>query len=183
MNIMKRMNEFGMNDIVLISDKSCTRLIIKYSTNGDLYLSMTDSTFLSKDHNDSRSLLINKKDKKIYNVFDKLYNDILSSQYEDYESVDESKSIVFVSDEGIKELEDFFILSRENNETYKLLFIRNNLHNSQPSYRHKSSRSITIRVYTSGTKNNPYALNFLEMYQGLNKIENSRTLTNRKEDK
>lgn len=178
---MKRMNEFGVNDIVLIDDMSCTRLIIKLSLN-DLYLSLTDSRFLSKDHDDSRSLLIKKKDKEIYNVFDKLYNDILSNKYADSGLDKESNVIAFVSDEGTKELENIFTLSKENEDTYKLLFIRNVLHNSQPAYRQKSSRSITIRVCTSSTKNNPYALSFLEMYQGLNKIKNSKTLINRKDE-
>ena len=71
MKIWKNQHGCKSNEIVLITN-SCTRLLIRNLDNGDLCFSIGNGILLKKNENDIRIFEINKTEKSVYDIFDKL---------------------------------------------------------------------------------------------------------------
>lgn len=172
MKCIKTLNDYNTYDIKLIEEKENApdnELSIQKSCNGDLYMSITNKVALDPLINEYRWIDIKKDDIDIYNIFDKLHNDILEKSELNKDILDEDNNIIWISDEGTKETEDRFIIFKYD-DYYRLLFFRNNKH-EEDCYRRKNSRSIVIRFSASGSRYKEFISSFMTMYRELIDIE------------
>ena len=177
MRLWKIQNGHKTNEIVMINNNSYTKLLVRYSNNGDLCFSIGNGIRLKKDENDIRIFDIINTDKDVYEVFDKFYNSLLSLKDENQELFDRDDNFVWFSN---GEKSDYLVISH-NLEGYRLSFVRNNSYKDLDT-KEKTIRSININFYASEIKNNDIMKCFYEMYKGLNKIGVSELLFTRGKD-
>ena len=134
---------------------------------------------------------ITKEDYEIYSIFDSLYNDIIAARpferdiYDeeifkddiktDYKNtfqyrmlVDNYRTIRWVSDDGPYDEEDRLRIKRLDDDTYRLIFIRND---KPMDCGFKSHMGITVRFRNSGSRYSPFNVLFMKMYHELQDID------------
>lgn len=177
MKILKIGNCREINELVLISNNSCTRVLIRFSDDRNFCFSAGNGVVLKTNENDKRVLEIRNTDKSVYEVFDKLYNSLLSIKDENKEYFDKDDNFICFSNSDKKESSDYLVINHDL-DSYRLIFVRNNSHKESVK---KTIRSINIDF--SEPKTNDIMRCFLEMYKGLKKIGTTELLLTRKDDK
>ena len=169
MKIIKEYDDNHNCEVHVVADTA--ELKLNFSGNGDLYLSMFNHEKLSRDYTCYRTIYIKEQDGEIYNIFDKFYNDIILKKDDKFKDlVDNDWNIKFVSDDGIKELEDYVIITKFP-DLIMVSFVRNNDYEKRYESKRKSSRNIVIRVCTSGSRNHEFVTEVLNLYNNLKNYE------------
>ena len=169
-------------DIELIDNNK--NLKILFAGNLDLYMILSNNEIIPYGKNISLYFDITKEDYDIYSIFDSLYEDIingrpfgsdsLSSDYdytrqEEYKKlVDSNLNINWISDDGPPEIEDMLKISKIDNDTYRLTFIRND---KPMDFGFKHHMGISVRFRNSGSRYNPFNCLFMKMYHELQEID------------
>ena len=172
-------------------------LCIYFLPNLDLYMSLNDQNRIAYNENKTVDFDISSEDGIIFELFDTLYNDIitgnvfgnnsLSKKYKiDYtlrdayrNLVDKNGSICWVSDDGIYEAMDRMKFYKID-DAYRLTFIRNDIEDECGWF--KNPEAISVRFRNSGSKYDPFNCAFMRMYQNMQKLDvdlynNPKTLT------
>ena len=180
MEIQKVKNSERCYDIWIKKDNK--QLKIMYCGNLDLYFSMSDGEMIPYKQSVSKYFDITKENYQIYSAFDTLYNNIIAGKpfgkdsdntkyidrFQYYKLVDEDKNITWVSDDGPEDIEDKVTISKLDEDTYRLLFNRNELDLSDGI---KSSTSISVRFRNSGSRYSPFNCAFMLMFQELQSLD------------
>ena len=146
----------------------------------DLYFTIEDGEKIKYGESKKIDFDINIEDGEIYNLFDNLYNDIITGNifgnsgsidnsllFNYKRLVDENKNINWVSDDGLFDEEDMMTISK-GDDSYKLTFIRTE---KRRTYGFKDPYSINIRLSNSGSRYEPFNIIFMRMYQSLHKLD------------
>ncbi|MBQ9019175.1 MAG: hypothetical protein IJ097_02550 [Bacilli bacterium] len=167
MKFNKTKNEHNAYDVKLIEGEK--ELLITLDNNRDLYMSITNNKDLDKKYNDYRSIYIRKEDDDIYDSFDLLYKCLMYTTPKDNKLINEKEnSIIWVSDDGIEEEQDYIVITRYK-DYYRLLFVRNNMYDN-----HKQNKNIVIKFATSSSRYNECSSYFVDMYHTLIQKENPK---------
>lgn len=186
MRLEKYKTEFG-TDITLIDDDKSINMA--FMGNLDLYWTIrrTDNKkYIMNEHNKD-FFIIDKGNSKIYELFEKLYEDIKSvNVFEDLEDEErkffvinnsnyselfneETNTITWYSDETNSKISNYLKIIKEA-DSFALEF------NTQPyidGYERdfNSAYSIPIRFRNSGSKYKPFNIVFMRMYEELLKVD------------
>ncbi len=180
MEIKKTKNNMNSYNFELIKDDKSLK--ISFSGALDLHMSLSDGKIIPDNENVSIYFDITKEHYDLFALFDALYKSIISCNifedkklnknlflsYEYHILVDENKNINWVSDDGPFELEDMLRISKYDDDTYRLTFIRND---KELDFGYKSSRKISVRFRNSGSRYKPFNVPFMKMYQELHNID------------
>ena len=177
MEIIKKKNEnINAYDIILINDNK--KLLIYFAGNQDLYMGIYNGQNIGLK-NISLDFDITKENYEIYCIFDNLYNDITKGYpfgfYNNYKKdesyrnlIDENKNIIWISDEGPDEEADKMIISKIDDDTYRLTFVRNEI---DTEFYMKCPDGISVRFRNSGSRYKPFNAVFMGMYQAFQNID------------
>ena len=180
MEIKKKLNFAGTYDIQLIKGRK--KLTILWARVLDLYMVLEDGERIPFRKAKSIDFDISVEDKEIYQLFDKLYNDVIDGNIFETKSkkkpdritlynynllVDENKNIVWVSDDGLFDEVDRMQISKMN-DTYRLTFMRTE---KQTFGEFKDPYAIYVRLRTSGSRYDPFYIPFIRMYRSLQGID------------
>ena len=185
MKIRKLKNEMGVYDFYFTKEEKTLRIF--YGGNLDLYLSLGNRELIPEDENVTLSFDITKENYEIFSLFDALYKDVLAGKvfeeeisdelrdqeryrnsYEYQILVDEDEKINWISDEGPPEVEDKVSISKQDEDTYRLTFYRND---KPMDFGMKNSLNISVRIRNSGSKYDPFNCIFMRMYQKLQDLD------------
>ena len=182
MEIQKVKNGENSYDFWLKKDNK--ELKIMYGGTLDLYLSVSDGDFIPENKITSIDFDITKENYQVFQVFDKLYKNIIAGKpfgpdsdykygnyrdrWEYHTLVDKNKNITWISDDGPKELEDKFIFNKVDEDTYRFTFVRND---KPIDYGFKSITSISVRIRNSGSSYSPFNCAFMLMFQELQNLD------------
>lgn len=177
MEIIKAENRYfdGLYDYTL--EDGDKKLHIDYSGALDTHWLMEDGRHLKPRESAEFVFEITKADYEIYELFDNLYNEVVSGypygmdedfkNTQEYEKlVDEDKNIAWISDDGPEEYADRVIISKEK-DSIKLRFIRNSL---TDVFELKPSWCISVRFRNSGSRYNYFCTSFQNLYNQMQKI-------------
>lgn len=182
MKIEKVPNFENTYDIKLTKDGKT--LTILFSRVLDLYMVLGDGDMIPFRTSKTINFDIDTNDKEVYELFDKLYSDIIngnvfgkkfkrkkaidSSLICSYNLlVDENKNIIWASDDGLLDEVDRMQITKMS-DSYRLTFTRND---KQSDFDFKSPTGIYIRLRTSGSRYDPFHIPFMRMYQSFQKID------------
>lgn len=182
MEIKKRENEdTELKDIILLQDGK--KLLIHFAGNLDLYMGIYTGNLIGLE-NISIDFDITKENYEIYLIFDNLYKEIISGRpfgfsdyvydidykkYGEYKYlVDKNNNITWISDEGPDDISDKMIISKKDDDTYRLTFVRNE--KDAPFYL-KCVDGICVRFRNSRSRYKPFNASFMEMWQRLQYID------------
>ena len=158
-------------------------LRIFYAGNLDLYMNLQTRDLLPEEEDAEISFDINKSEKRVYPIIEKLYEDVIQGKIFDDISkrdmernkesyyykdlVDEESNIHWISDDGPRDIEDELVIQKTN-DNIKLTFKR-----KKEAYeeRLRSGYVISIRISTSGSRYQYFFVPFMKMYQNLQEIE------------
>ena len=150
-------------------------LSILFGGNFDLY-------FLLKDNNKKIGLEsteinfeITKENGEIFDLFDSLYNDVMSGKILEDDKlddpcnirsilIDDNNNINWLSDDAPDEIANKFKMSKLDDDTYNLIFVSNDNMSVM-------NNSISIRFSNSGSSYEPYNIIFMRLYNKLQKID------------
>ena len=82
--------------------------------------------------------------------------------------IDENKNIIWISDEGPDEEADKMIISKIDDDTYRLTFVRNEI---DTEFYMKCPDGISVRFRNSGSRYKPFNAVFMGMYQAFQNID------------
>ena len=181
MEIKKIPNNFEKSNIVI--KQGDKELIILFAGNLDLYMGLSNGQNIGNE-NISMNFDITKEDYELYTIFDDLYKQIINGQpfgnsnseidyrnlFQYNDLVDEKGNITWVSDEGPGDAEDRMIMSKVDDDTYRLNFVRNDL---EPEYFFKNNQGICVRFRNSGSRYEPYNAAFMNLYRDLQNIDDN----------
>jgi len=175
-------------DIELIDNNK--KLKILFAGNLDLYMVLGNNEIIPENENVVLFFDITKEDYEIYSIFDSLYRNIIDGkplekdEYDeeffdddeiDYKNtyqykilVDNDHIIRWVSDDGPYEEEDRLRIKRLDDDTYRLIFIRNDKPLTEGM---KSGFGIAVRFRNSGSRYQPFNCLFMKMYHELQSID------------
>ncbi len=181
MKIEKILNFDNTYDIKLTKDGKT--LTILFSRVLDLHMVIEDGVIMPFRTSRTIDFDINTQDKEVYELFDKLYNDVINGNiFEKNKNsksidsslicsynllVDENKNIIWVSDDGIFEDMDRMQISKIN-DAYRITFVRTD---KMSDLEFKSPKRIYIRLRTSGSRYDPFHIPFMRMYKSLQNID------------
>lgn len=181
MEISRYRNNDGTYDYELKKDDKTLRIL--FGGNLDLYLSLSDGKMYDDRHNASITFDITKEDYEIFELIDNLYYDTITANihgkrdedYEiDYSLIHQYKSLVYdkkihwISDEGPRDVEDSFELSKIDEDTYRFTFLRTD---KPLDFGFKSPTSISVRIRNSGSNYAPFNCIFMRMYNNLQEVD------------
>lgn len=183
MKIQKEKNTENCYDFRFREDNK--ELKIQFAGNLDLYLSMSNGDFIPEKEETNMYFYITKENYQLYSAFDELYDDIISrrpfgkdtkynydlsfSDEERYKMlVDNNKNITWISDEGPIATEDRITISKYDEDTYRLHFMRPD---KKSPNEYKSSTNIIVRISNSGSRYNPFNCAFMLMYNKIQSID------------
>jgi len=178
MEIKRSKNQFNCFDYSLMNDGKELKVI--YAGNLDLYFMVNNGKSIPYAENVNISFDITKEDYEIFCLFESLYNEVISGNvfedcdYNSYGSyqykllVDDEQSINWISDDGPAECEDRLSFMRIDNDTYRLIFYRNNV---PMDFGFKSSFNIVVRFRNSGSRYDPFNCVFMRFYQRLQEVD------------
>ena len=164
----------GTYDFEFINDD--IQLYIFFCNNLDLYMTLKCDKILEEDKYVSLDFDITKENYEIFEAFDILYNKIVYESLNEnnhfitkyYKKlVDDDKRIVWISDDGPFESQDRLVISRNDEYTYRLTFIRTDVATPHES---KNPFGISIRFRNSGSQYDPFNFYFMDMYNRLQDI-------------
>ena len=177
MEIRKIKNDMDSYDFYFREDNK--ELKIMFSGNLDLYLVMSNGDLLPNDSDSIIDFYITKEDYQVFNTFQLLYESIIngevfensfdnySNTYEYMELVDQDKNINWISDGGPIDIEDKLIISKIDDDSYRLRFMRIN----SDMLNFKNNTSISVRIRNSRSKYSPFNYPFMRMYDELQSLE------------
>ena len=181
MEIRKKENEDkNIYDIILTSGGK--QLLSYFAGNQDLYMGIYTGQNIGL-RNMSIDFYITKENYEIYCIFDNLYKEIIEGYpfgfdddygidykiYGEYKSlVDENKNIIWISDEGTDNSADKLIMSKINEDEYKLTFVRNDI---EEEFYFKCVDGICVRFRNHGSRYKPFNAPFMEMYHRMQNID------------
>lgn len=186
MIINRSKNSMSTYDFEIINNNK--KLRIFFAGNLDLYMQLSNGELISSEDNTILDFDITKENYDIYSIFDSLYKSIINgepfsddldlleySNYIDYKNryeyknlVDKDLNINWISDDGPTESEDMIRVSVLDEDTYRLLFFRNNI---PLDIGIKNPFGITIRFRNSGSKYEPFNCVFMQMFHKLQSID------------
>lgn len=163
-------NAHGYDVFKIITDKG--EFEISYENNLDLYWRFVNKKSILKTK-DKQQLIITKENYAIYELFYKLYESIKRNRvYFNYEENDyfEEKTnnlykdgkIEWLSDDLYDEIASKFTIEKEE-DIFKITF-----------YKSKEDgflKTFAVRISNSGSRHNPFQINFMTMYQDLKKYD------------
>ncbi len=185
MEIKKKLNFAGTYDVQLIKDGK--KLTILWARVLDLYMVLEDGERMPFRQAKSIEFDISVEDKEVYQLFDKLYDDVINGNVFEAKSktkekidritlynydllVDENKNIVWVSDDGRFDEVDRMQISKRDN-SYRLTFTRTE---NQSIGEFKDPYAIYVRLRTSGSRYDPFYIPFIRMYRSLQGLDETR---------
>lgn len=182
MEVRKVLNEFSeeYNNIILRQDNK--ELVILFAGNLDLYMGIYTGQNIGL-RNMSIDFYITKEDYEIYCIFDNLYKEIIEGHpfgfdddsgidyknYGEYKAlVDGDNNITWISDEGPDNSADKLVMSKINEDEYKLTFVRNEI---EEEFYFKCVDGIAVRFRNHGSRYKPFNASFMEMYHRMQDID------------
>lgn len=165
-------NGFNYDTFVIRTNEGCFEIL--FAPNFDLYWRYLSEKNI-KDDKAVQELTITKENYFLYELFYKLYESIknnkvyYSNEADDYREIKENElfkndMIEWYSDELPMDIASKLTIKKED-ETFKILF-------------EKSKKSwdgifitYTIRFRNSGSRYNPFNINFMQMYNGLKEYD------------
>ena len=181
MKIIRYRNNDGTYDYELKKDNKVLRIL--FGGNLDLYLSLSDGKKYDDRHNANITFDITKEDYEIFELIDNLYNDTITANIYgkreddytiDYSIINQYKDLVdkgiihWISDEGPRDVEDSFELSKIDQDTYRFTFLRTD---KTLDFGFKSPTSISVRIRNSGSNYAPFNCIFMRMYNNLQEVD------------
>ena len=141
-------------------------LRIFYAGNLDLYMNLQTRDLLPEEEDAEISFDINKSEKRVYPIMEKLYEDVIQGKIFD----DISKRDMERNRESYyyKDLVDEESIIQKTNDNIKLTFKRKK---EVYEERLRSGYVISIRISTSGSRYQYFFVPFMKMYQNLQEIE------------
>ena len=176
MEIKKKKNYVteGVYDFELINDGKSVQII--YSNNLDLYMILECDEILEENKYKSIDFDITKENYEVFEAFDILYNKIVYEILKENDRiitrnynklVDDDKRIVWISDDGPFESQDRLVISKKDEHTYRLTFIRTDV---VTPHEYKNRFGISIRFRNSGSQYDPLNFYFMDMYNQLQDV-------------
>ncbi|MBR3255499.1 MAG: hypothetical protein IKF97_04715 [Clostridia bacterium] len=149
----------NIKDVII--KKEDTELTIFFGGNQDLYFTIKGRKELLDDDvfNKKVDLLIKNEDEE-WLCFNRLINKIIEDKNSQRVGLVKGKEINWYSDDGPLETANLLLIKREN-EGIRLSFFNN------PNERHYG---IAIRICNSGSRYNPFNLQFMEMYHEIREL-------------
>lgn len=183
MNIRKIRNNEESYDFEL--EKGEKVLNIYFGGTLDLYMSLSDGKKLLPGKSRSITYDITKEDYEIFTLFESLYEEVIIGDVfgskdrnnftiderllEQYKSlVDDDKNICWISDDDSQEVEDRVIISKVDEDTYRLTFKRND---KQKESGFKNPFGISVRFRNSGSAYYPFNCIFMRLFNRLQEID------------
>ena len=181
MEIIKTPNEIDSYYDFKIRDKEKV-LNIFFAGNLDLYMMLGNGEIIPDNKNVALSFNITKDNLEIYELFRKLYKNIINGNisnehnYKDsleYKKlVDDNKNITWISDDGPIDSEDILVISLVD-EIINLKFIRRS---KLMEFKMKNPMAISIRIRNARSKYKPFNTIFMDLYNDLQQIDNNKIL-------
>ena len=186
MKIIKKKSEFGLN--IFLEEKNIT-LAITFGGNGDLYWSIRNYNKDIEKEERVDSFYITKENYELYFLFEKLYEDIKEINlfesfeenkdlyrrygYDNYHELfdEENKTITWYSDETAHEVANYLKIVKEDNRFKIEFYTQEYKKGYDPDF--NSLYYIPVRFSTSGSRYGYFYIPFMEMYQGLKKVEDA----------
>lgn len=180
MEITRDLNSDKTYDYELKKDNKTLRIL--FGGNLDLYLSLSDGRVFDDRHKASITFDITKENYEIFEIIDDLYNETITANIHgereeheiDYSIASQYKDLVndgkihWISDDGLRDAEDSFQLSKIDEDTYRFTFLRND---NRLDFGFKSPSSISVRIRNSGSYYAPFNCIFMRMYNRLQEID------------
>ena len=130
------------------------------SDNGDVYMDMYDGIRISEHKDNKLYIDVTEEDKEVFDIISKLYKGLLENE----KLHGENNSIVWVSDDGLIDEEDKFILKKQDG------FFRLEFQRVPCDTIRKHSSRIHIRFCTSGSRYKPSHTNVMLAFRELIEI-------------
>lgn len=177
MEIIKSENKYldSFYDFTLVEGDK--KLHIDYAGVMDTYWLMEDGKKLKPWEDSEIVFEITKEDYEIYELFDILYNEVVSGypngmdkdfkNTQEYKKLVDNGSITWISDNGPEEYEDRVVISKEA-DSIKLRFIRNPL---TDKFELKSPWYISVRFRNDGSKYRYFHTSFANLYNKIQGID------------
>ena len=174
-------NSFNTYDYCLFDGNNAIDII--YGGNLDLYMSLRTKELIPYGEETNIEFNISKDNYQLYSLFDRLYNDVIEGEIftdkdTDYKYnfkdkyfykllVNDDKTITWRSDDEPYDTADSVTIKKDE-DSYKLIFTR--VSSIEEDY-FKNGYSISVRFRNSGSRYEPFNVNFMRMYQGIQSID------------